>query len=143
MSAQDRLTVRDGSRRDRRTNRNGIAFAVWVCLFGASFTAGHWLLGATGWTPEGALAIGYSLLPVLPGLMAFRAYLKLFREADELMRKVLIEGLLFGVGAVMLFWGAIQLPEHVWMHKVSADTVISVMMIAWSLGTIWAAWRYR
>ena len=143
MSARDKTSHWRPSRRDRRTNRNGIVFAVWICLFGASFLGGHWLLRATGWMPEGALGVGYSLLPLIPGLIAFRAYLRLFREADELIRKVLIEGPLFGVGAVMLFWGAIQLPEHVWLHKVPADTVISVMMIAWSAGTIWAAWRYR
>jgi MFS family permease len=141
MSAQNRLA--GGSQRDRRTVRNAIVFTIWIFLFSVSFLAGHWLLDAAGWKPEGAVGVAYSLLPVIPGLIAFRAYLKLFREADELMRKVLVEGVLYGFGAVMLFWGAIQLPEHVWLSKVKADTVITVMMIAWSLGTIFASWRYR
>ena len=129
--------------RDRRTTRNAIAFAIWMCLFAASFLAGHWLLAATDWKPEGAVGIGFSLLPLIPGLIAFRAYLKFFREADELMRKIQVDGVVFAFGAVMLFWGVIQLPEHVWLSKVSADMVASVMLIAWSLGTVLASWRYR
>ena len=59
------------------------------------------------------------------------------------MRKIQVDGVVFAFGAVMLFWGVIQLPEHVWLHKVSADMVASVMLIAWSLGTVLASWRYR
>lgn len=82
MSAQNRLA--GGSQRDRRTVRNAIVFTIWIFLFSVSFLAGHWLLDAAGWKPEGAVGVAYSLLPV-----------------------------------------------------------ITVMMIAWSLGTIFASWRYR
>ena len=143
MSTGNQSWTTELTSRDRRTRRNSLVFTFWLLLFAGSFLAGHWLLRYLDWTPEGAIGIGYSLLPLIPGLLAFRAYLKLFREADEMLRKTLVEGIVFGFGAVMLFWGTIQLPEHVWLPKVKADLVIAVMMIAWSVGTIRASWRMR
>ena len=132
-----------GTQHGRRTRRNSRVFALWMFIFSASFVIGGWIFKHADWAPEGPVAWVISLLPLIPGVIAFRAYLKYFREADELMRKIMIEGLLFGFGAVMVFWGAIQLPEHVWLPKIHANLVISVMMLAWSFGTIRATRRYR
>jgi len=114
---------------------------MWTFLFTASFLGGDWILEATEWKPEGAVGIAYSLIPVIPGLLAFRAYLKLYREADEMMREVQTEGILFGFGTVVLFWGAIQLPEHIWLPRVKADILIAVMLLSFSVGIIRAQGR--
>ena len=122
--------------KELRMRRNGIAFAVWVILFGASFTAGHWFSDSTDLPLTGLAGVAYSLLPLVPGFMAFRAYLRFYREADEMMRKIQTDAIAFAFGVVVLFWGAIQLPEHVWLPKVKADLVMSVMLVSFSLSMI-------
>jgi hypothetical protein len=126
---------------ERRSRSNSLVFLMWTFLFTASFLGGDWILDGTGWRPEGAVGIAYSLIPVIPGLLAFRAYLRLYREADEMMREVQTEGILFGFGAVVLFWGAIQLPEHIWLPRVKADVVIAVMLLSFCVGIIRAQGR--
>jgi hypothetical protein len=127
---------------ERRMMHNGIVFTLWILLFGACFLAGHWAVARTDWVPHGAGGVAFSLIPMIPGLLAFCAYLRLLREADELVRKVFVEGTLFAFGATMLVWGAIQLPEHLWLSKIKADLMMSVMMLSWTLGTLLAARRH-
>lgn len=126
---------------ERRYRRNSLTFNLWAGAFAASFLGGRWLIALTDWTPEGASGVAYSLLPVVPGFFAARAFLRLFHGADEMMRQILTEGLLFGFGATVIFWGAIQLPEHIWLEKVSADIVISFLMGGFLVGAIRAQWR--
>jgi hypothetical protein len=95
------------------------------------------------WAPEGDLAIALSFVPVIPGLLAFRAFVRFLRSGDEMFRAVLIEGLVFGFGLTMVFWGAIQLPEHVWLDKVPADWVVSVLLLGTSFGVVRAQWRRK
>lgn len=129
--------------RDRHTQRNSRLFTLWAFLFAASLMGGHWLLTALDWRPQGPLGVVYSLAPLVPGLMAFRAYLKFFHEADELRRRIVVEGVLFAFGAVLLFWGAVQLPQHIWLPPIKADWLISGMMFGWVIGMILAARRFR
>jgi len=130
-----------GTSAERRYRRNSWTFNLWAIAFAASFLGGNWLLKATGWEPQGIDGVAFSLFPVVPGFFTARAFLRLFHGADEMMRAILTEGLLFGFGAVIIFWGAIQLPEHIWLDKVSADTVISLMLGGFLVGAIRAQWR--
>lgn len=127
---------------DQRSRRNGIALAAWAISFALSFNVGRWFFQNVGWAPVGPVAWVISLLPLIPGFLAFRAYLRFFRESDELVRKIVVEGLLFGVGLGMVLWGAIQLPEHVWLPKVSADKVVSVILLGTVIGTFRASRKY-
>ena len=128
---------------ERRSLKNGRNCAIWAFVFAASFLAGRYIFVDRGLFPEGALGIALSLLPMIPGWLAFSAFLKLYRESDEILRKTLTEGLIFGMGVAVIFWGAIQLPEHVWLTKISADKLMAVMLFAFSFGVIRATWRYR
>jgi len=139
----DPTARREPTTLERRWMRNGREFAIWTFVFAASFLAGHWIASRTDWIPDGVGGVAISLIPIVPGLLAFRSFMTLFREADELMHKILVEGILFGFGAVILFWGAIQLPEHIWLPKVSADIVMAVMMLSWALGGMLAIRRYK
>ena len=129
--------------RERRVRRNSRTFTIWIFVFTASFVAGKWILRDAAWAPDGVLAIGLSLVPLIPGAIAFRAFLQYVREADEMLREILVEGLVFGFGVTMVLWGAIQLPEHVWLPKFKADWVMAVLLLATSYGIMRAHWRRR
>lgn len=128
---------------ERRTWRNTRATFLWALVFVASFLAGKVVFENAAWAPDPPLAWVLSALPLIPGALAFRAFLRFFREADEMIREIYVEGLLYGVAAVMVFWGAIQLPEHVWLAKVRADTVITVLLGGFCFGIIRAGRRRK
>ena len=144
MSTQNRLVERGGSGRDRRATRNSIVFAIWICLFAAAFLVGHWLLDATGWKPEGAVGVGFSLLPLIPGLVAFRAYLKLFREADEMMRKIHLEALATAFGVAFVVGMSAGLLDQMDVPKVGkADLTWSMMVVTYSVRLKMLTRKYR
>jgi hypothetical protein len=128
---------------ERRSWRNIKACFWWTVLFVATFLIGGRIFEYADWAPEGPLAWGLSLVPIVPGTLAFLAFKRFFREADEMIREIYAEGMLFGVGAVLVFWGAIQLPEHVWLPKVRADIVVAVMLFGFCAGLIRANWRRK
>ncbi|WP_305097658.1 hypothetical protein [Croceibacterium aestuarii] len=129
--------------RERRLRRNGWIFNAWLFAFAATFLIGGRVFRYADSAPEGPPAIALSLLPLLPSAFAFHAFLRFVREADEMIRAVLVEGLMFGFATVMVFWGAIQLPEHVWLPKVSADLLMGVLLVATGFGGILAQWRRK
>jgi len=128
---------------ERRSVRNINVCFYWTLLFAATFLVGRQVFKYADWAPEGPLGWGLSMVPLIPGVLAFRAFLNFIREADEMIRQIFVEGLLFGVGVVMVFWGAIQLPEHVWLPKIKADIVVLVMLLGFCFGILRARWRRK
>ncbi|GEM_PF-3557460 len=124
-----------------RQVRNGRSFALWVVLFMMSFIGLRPVFAMTGWEADSLVAIAFSLLPLIPGTMLFRAFMRLYRESDEMQRDMLTEGVLTGAALMMVFWGAIQLPEHVWLPKVKADFMMAVLCLGFSIGMIRARRR--
>lgn len=143
INAADQPCASPPTAGERRSWRNIKACFWWAVLFTVTFVVGGQVFKYAAWAPEGPLAWGLSLVPVIPGAMAFRAFLKFFREADEMIRAIYAEGMLFAVATVMVFFGAIQLPEHVWLAKVRAETVVMVMLIGFFVGILRANWRRR
>jgi hypothetical protein len=128
---------------ERRSWRNIKACFWWTALFVATFLIGGRIFKYADWAPEGPLAWGLSLIPIVPGTIAFLAFLRFYREADEMIREIYAEGMVFGAGAVLVFWGAIQLPEHVWLGKVDANTIILVLLSGFCVGILRANWRRK
>ncbi|HSG34755.1 MAG TPA: hypothetical protein VLA37_09480 [Sphingomonadaceae bacterium] len=95
----------------------------------------------SGWDSDSIFAIAFSLIPLIPGAMAFRAFMRLYRESDEMQREMLTEGVVTGAALATIFWGAIQLPEHIWLPKVKADLVMAVLFLGFSAGMIRARLR--
>ncbi|TIX49081.1 hypothetical protein [Alteraurantiacibacter aquimixticola] len=95
----------------------------------------------SGWEADSLAAIALSLLPLVPGALAFRAFMRLVRESDEMQREMLIEGVLTGAALAMIFWGAVQLPEHIWLPKIKADIMMAVLCLGFSIGMVRARRR--
>ncbi len=84
-----------------------------------------------------------AVLPVVPALWIPIAVVRLYREVDELQRRIQLEGLAFGFAttAVLTFtYGFLQnagLPDVSWIW------VWPVMAICWLVGLTTAKRRYR
>jgi hypothetical protein len=129
--------------RERRMRGKRNRWLLWLLVFTATFLVEGRIFRFADWAPQGPLAWALSLLPLVPGALAFRAFVGFFREADEMVRAMLTEGLLFGFAVTMIFWGAIQVPEHVWLPKVKADILMSVLLLGFTVGMARAQWRRK
>ncbi len=128
-----------GTKTDRR---NQYRFLAWCLAWAVSFVAATWILrpapgveGAGAW----ALAIGPSLL----GAGALLAYLRFLRQADELLRRIQLEGLALGFAVGLIFTLGYQLLERVGAPSLPAGVTAVVMLVAWAGGEIAATMRYR
>ncbi len=87
-----------------------------------------WLLAVT------CAAIG------IGGLLAYRRYLI---EADELARRIQLEGLAFGFGVGLLIALSYELFDLAGAPSMSAATVGTVLIVSYIVGVIGATLRYR
>lgn len=82
-----------------RDKRNSLAINGWCAAWALCF------VGATAVLTFIELSAPLSWLvvavPLVPGFLALRAYLRFLREADELLRKIHLEGLGFGAGTAL------------------------------------------
>lgn len=124
-----------------RQVRNGRSFALWAFIFIVAFIGLRPVFGMSGWEADSIPAIALSLVPLIPGTMAFRAFMRLYRESDEMQREMLVEGVVTGAAFMMIVWGMIQLPEHIWLPRVKADILMSVFCLGFSVGMIRARRR--
>jgi len=128
-----------GTAADRR---NQYRFVAWLFGWGVTFVGASWLLQNNENIGQ-ALAWSIAILPNLFSVAALFAYLKFLREADELVRRIQLEGLAFGFGAGVIFAMACFTLEHVGVPKLTGDRTIFVMMMGWVIGQLAATWRYR
>jgi hypothetical protein len=128
-----------GTAADRR---NQYRFVAWLSGWGVTFVGASWLLQNNENFGQ-ALAWSIAILPNLFSVAALIAYLKFLREADELVRRIQLEGLAFGFGAGVIFAMAYFTLEHIGVPKLTGDRTIFVMMMGWVVGQLAATWRYR
>lgn len=124
-----------------RDRRNQYRFLIWAALWALVFVAS----GLTQRYVEldGAPLWLVAFAPTLPAILVVASYLKFLREADELVRRVQMEGLALGFGAGVLLIIAVQLPETTPITQFKGSDVLFVMMLGWAIGQVWATWRYR
>lgn len=127
-----------GTATDRKNQKQ---FVYWAFLWAITLVAATWLL------KNGHVTAPFSwLLAIIPtafGVGGLLAYLRFLREADELVRKIELEGLAIGFGAGVLFIIGYQLLEQVGLPVISAHKIGAVMLFAWVFGQIIARRRYQ
>ncbi len=123
------------SESDRRNQRRFILICVvWALSFaganraldsGSLPTAADWLVASA---------------PVVLGIVAISLYLRMWREMDELMRRIQLEGLGLGFGAGVVFvtgYGLFELAgAPAWGNR-----PLAVMLFAWAAGSMLAIRR--
>ena len=122
--------------------RNRYRFLGWTIVWVAAFLAASWTLRSDAELAvpvRWAIAIG----PIVLGVPALLAYLRFLRTADELVRKIQLDGLAFGFCAGVFFGIGYRLLERVGAPEIDSAMTVAVMSIAWALGQYLASRRYR
>ncbi len=63
--------------------------------------------------------------------------------ADELLRKIQLEGLALGFGAGVIFAMSYQLLERAGAPQLQVSDTVVVMMVGWAVGQLLGLRRYR
>ena len=139
MTLRQTICAGSGTAADRR---NQYWFVAWTFAWALTFVVASWVLknhreavGVGGW----ALA----LLPNIFAIGAMLAYLKFLRNADELLRRIQLEGLAIGFGTGIIFAIGYQLLERAGAPALAVDDFMLVLCGGWVAGQLTATWRYR
>ncbi len=122
--------------------RNSNRFALWTLAWAVSFIAASSALKHLPGLPSAA-AWAIAAAPSLLGVTAILAYLRFLRQADELQRRIQLEGLAFGFGVGAVFAIGYQLFELAGAPRFSLTDGALVMFLSWTLGQFLAQRRYR
>ena len=128
-----------GTEADRR---NQYRFLAWLLAWAVSFLAATWAL-RPDLGLEGPAAWAIAIAPNVLGLGALLAYLHFLRMADELLRKIQLEGLALGFGAGVVFAMSYQLLERAGAPQLQVSDTVVVMMVGWAVGQLLGLRRYR
>ncbi len=128
-----------GTELDRR---NQYRFIAWLMAWMVSHLAATWALQAD----QGITGSTVWLVAVAPnafGIAAVFAYLRFLRMADELLRRIQLEGLALGFGAGVVFAMGYQLLELAGAPQLNISDPVVVMMVAWAVGQLMSMRHYR
>ncbi len=84
-----------------------------------------------------------ALSPVLPAAWAMWALVRYLGQQDELERRKYVEALVFAFAVTFLIATIAAQLEVVDRVLIGAHGLVTVMLLAWSVGYGVAAWRYR
>ena len=122
--------------------RNQYWFSAWTLAWAVSYVAASWTLKGDS---DLATPLVW-LLVAVPNIVAIGvvfAYLRFLRMADELLRKIQLEGLALGFAAGVLVTAGYQLVEAAGAPQLETDHIIVVMIFSWTIGQLLGIWRYR
>lgn len=120
---------------------NSLAFNWWLFGWMASWV-GASIVFRQGLVASGVGVYAVALAPNLLGLFAVAAFVRFIREADELLRKIHLEGLAWGFGIGALFMVGYRLLERTGAPKLDISDGMVAMFVAYAVATIVAARRY-
>lgn len=123
---------------DRRNGRRIIAAsALWAVVFVAS----SWVLGGDS-VPAGGAAWAIAALCVVLGLVALAAYRRYLLEADELTRRIQLEGVAFGFGAGLVFSLTYELFRQAGAPDIGMTHGGTVLVVGYIVGVLRATHQY-
>ena len=139
LSFWQRITIGDGTAVDRENNRR---FTIWCFGWATAVVAATWLVESFD-SIDGALAWLVAMSPNVFALGALVAYLRMLRMADEMQRRIHIEGLAIGFGAGWIFTIGYLVLQSAGAPDLPLTTTILVMTAGWIVGNIIAVRHYR
>ena len=113
----------------------------WTLAWAISFVAAAWIFSGDS-APTGATAWIVALVPNLFAVAVVLVYLRFLRDADELVKRIQLEGLGFGFGVGVLFAMGYQLLGRVGAPELDWGDMAAIMMLAFVVGVIRANRRY-
>lgn len=133
------ITCSSGTRQDVQ---NQLRFVAWCAGWGIFFLTSNWVL-KSDYEFSAPVAWFIAFIPSVFGIGAVLAYMKFLRMADELMRKIQLEGLAVGFGVGLIFGLGYQVLEKAGAPHLEIDDLALVLMGGWMLGQVVATRRYR
>lgn len=121
--------------------RNMRIFNYWAVAMAIWFAGATILLGKDLIAPQPAAWI-FPVAGLIISVFTVRAYVHFLRNADELLRKIHLEGLSFGVGAAVIFMPVYRLCERLGAPKLDSLDALMVIILAWGYGQWRANARY-
>lgn len=113
----------------------------WTLAWAIAFVGASWFLRG-----EPTISAGTAwIVAVAPNLLALAVvivYLRFLRDADELVRRIQLEGLAFGFGVGVIFSMGYQLLERAGAPSLSPSDVAAIMMFAFVVGVVRANRQY-
>jgi len=132
-----------GTERDRR---NQVALFGWSIMLAASLVASAFVLKA-GLAGSAPLKWAIAALPVALWIPTLSSYLRFLREADELVRKIQLEGMAVGFWAGFAFGVSYTVLEGAGLRRLNAPgavaIMVAVMALGYAIGRVLASKRYR
>ena len=119
--------------------RKSRIFSAWALVWALSFV-GATLVLTEGWLSSPPLTWIVALAPTVAGLVLVASYVAFLRAADELLRKIHLEGLALGFGAGFLFMTGYRLLELIGAPAVGLSDPVAVFVLFWALGQ-WIGYR--
>jgi hypothetical protein len=120
-----------------------IEMAVWMGAYIGLLFLSIAILNNHGVTSR-PLHVVVALLPVIPLFGVLNLSMRKFREADELQKKIISEGIIFGFGVtaiVTLSYGFLQLNADA--PSISFIWVWPLLGGGWVVGQVLARFRYQ
>lgn len=127
-----------GTAADRRNQRR---FAAWMLGWSVAIVGALRILRTS--ELGGVVVWLVALAPSLLALMALGAFLRFLREADELVRRIQMEGLAIGFGVGLIVAVGYAPFQVAGGAQIDALDAVVPMMLGWVAGQLIATWRYR
>jgi hypothetical protein len=128
----------------RPNRKHMLEMTAWMAVYVALLFGSIYLLKghSTMWRP---LYLVIALLPMIPLFGVLNLSMRKFREADELQKKIIAEGIMFGFGVtaiLSLSLGFLQVNDAA-PQDISFIWVWPLLGFSWGVGQILAKLRYR
>ncbi len=121
--------------------RNGQLILFASLAWAVVFVASSWVMKGDS-APDGATAWAIAAMCLLLGVAALASYRKFILEADELTRRIQLEGVAFGFGAGVLFSLSYQLFNIAGAPDVGLTHTGTVLVLGYVAGVLIATRRY-
>lgn len=128
-----------GTEIDRANNRR---FTIWCVAWAVAIIGATWIVESNDGLPR-AVAWLIALSPNVLALGALAAYLRFLRMADELQRRIQIEGLAVAFGIGWIFALGYIVLQSAGAPEMPITVMILVMTAGWIAGNIIAIRHYR
>lgn len=122
--------------------RNIRAVWIWSFVWAAGFVAAIISLRRLEQLPSLFLWL-LALLPTLFSIPLVCALRRFLREADELMRKIQLEGIAIGYSAGSIFCVGYHGLEHVGAPQLPIVFAVVPLGLGWAIGSFLVAYRHR
>ena len=134
-------SLRYGDLFTERDSRNLRVFNIWLFAALILFMTATVVL-AEKFVAPGGLAWSITILAIFLAVMAVRAYMHFLRNADELLRKIQLEGLALGFGVGVVFLLGYRLLERLGAWQLDTSDPVVIFVGFWALGQYLGVRRY-